>query len=127
MLRQLGDHQTPSSGDRVRFAYPDGTALEGTWTFVGHRADGNPFVVRTDDGELVEPAPGHVRCDVAKDRVALLTVGEVVTLATLLEEFTALCPGHPLEPVAREHLRTLDARFLFARDNSLPQQEPSQR
>ena len=120
MLRQLGDHATPSSGDRVRFTYPDGTRLEGTWTFTGHREGPATFAVRDDDGDLHVPAPGHVRCDIAKDRVALLTVGEVVTIATLLEEFAALCPGHPLEDLAREHARSINERFLFARDATVP-------
>ncbi|GAB7189606.1 hypothetical protein NUM3379_03120 [Kineococcus sp. NUM-3379] len=119
MLRQLGDHATPCSGDRVRFVYPDGDVLEGTWTFIGDR-EGGPFAVRDAAGALHTPPPGHVRCDIAKDQVALLTVGEVLTIATLLEEFAAVCPGHPLEDVAREHLRSINDRFLFARDGVIP-------
>ncbi|WP_146099503.1 hypothetical protein [Kineococcus xinjiangensis] len=120
MLRQLGDHSTPSSGDRVRFVYPDGTRLEGVWTFTGDTGESGPFAVRDDEGRLHLPRPGHVRCDIAKDRVALLTVGEVLTIATLLDEFAAMCPGHPLEDVAREHVRSINDRFLFARDSRLP-------
>ncbi|PPK91927.1 hypothetical protein CLV92_1198 [Kineococcus xinjiangensis] len=125
MLRQLGDHASPCSGDRVRFVYEDGTTLQGTWTFLGARGPAGPFALVDDDGAVHVPPAGHVRCDIAKDRVALLTVGEVVTLATVLEELAAMCPGHPLEDVAREQARSIADRFLFARDNTIPTHLPA--
>ncbi|WP_104435605.1 hypothetical protein [Kineococcus xinjiangensis] len=124
MLRQIGDHRTPCAGDRVRFTYPDGQTLQGVWTFTGGNAEHGHFAVRGDDGQLHTPPPGHLHCDVAKDHVALLTVGEVMTITTLLSEFAAMCPGHPLRELADEHLARIEQRFHFAQANRIPSELP---
>lgn len=103
----------PQEGDRVRVAYRDGSTAEGRWTFAG--GDGENWVVAGDARTPHTHVVGRDRIEVLQcaehPRRALLTEGEGLAVAELLDELAGLYPGEDLGRLARELAGTIYDRF----------------
>jgi hypothetical protein len=91
-------------GARVRLTYGDGSNVTGTWETRPEYEDGPPVVLRLDNGTIHEHTAGQVERRVLDDeeRLPLLTEGEALAIAGLLDELAAVYVREPLGRLARE-------------------------
>ena len=95
---------TPVEGDRVRLTYGDGSTVEGRWEYIGGDVEG--YALRLDDGTVHPHVAGQVARDIVhrvpRPRLALLTHGEALVAAQLLDELAGVYRTEPLGELARD-------------------------
>jgi hypothetical protein len=104
LLSEQAASYTPVEGDRVRLTYGDGSRVEGRWEYVGGDVEGN--ALRLDGGTLHTHVAGQVARDIVhavpRLRLALLTHGEALVAAQLLDELSGVYRTEPLGELARD-------------------------
>jgi hypothetical protein len=95
---------SPVEGDRIRLTYGDGSRVEGRWEYIGGDVEGH--ALRLDDGTLHTHVAGQgeriLVHRVPRPRLALLTHGEALVAAQLLDELAGVYDGEPLGALARD-------------------------
>ena len=103
-LADQADPDTPVEGDRVRLTYGDGSTVEGRWEYIGGDVEG--YALHLDDGTVHPHVAGQVARDIVhrvpRPRLALLTHGEALVAAQLLDELAGVYRTEPLGELARD-------------------------